>query len=145
MSILILGAIFPGVKASLRYADAGYDSEPNHELLRDEMGITSIIPPKAGRPTTKPAKGKYRRLMQRLFKNIKRTNYGQRWQVETVMSMLKRNLGHALTGRSYHAHNRDILLHCFTHNVMILRREGEVFYRACQEPYSLSRLSCIRH
>lgn len=119
--------LIPGFKINTLYADAGYDSEPNHELLRDHLGITSIIPPKAGRPTTKPAKGKYRRLMQRLFKNIKRTNYGQRWQVETVMSMLKRNLGHAITSRSYHAQNRDILLHCFAHNVMILLRQSRGF------------------
>lgn len=115
--------LVPGFTIKTLYADAGYDSEPNHELLRDHLGITSIIPPRAGRPSTKPAKGKHRRLMQRLFKNIKRTNYGQRWQVETVMSMLKRNLGHAITSRSFHAQNRDILLHCFTHNVMILWRQ----------------------
>ncbi len=111
----------PGITLRTLYADAGYDSESNHVLLRNYLGIRSIIPPTAGRRSTKPAKGKYRRLMQRLFKHPKRTGYGQRWQAETVFSMMKRNLGHAVTSRSYHGHNRDILLHCITHNVMILR------------------------
>lgn len=32
-------------------ADAGYDSEANHQLCRDEHGIRTLIPPKHGRPT----------------------------------------------------------------------------------------------
>ncbi len=62
--------------------------------------------------------------MQELFKQAgpKAIGYGQRWQVETVMSMLKRNLGHAITSRRDHHQNRDLLLHCLTHNAMILRR-----------------------
>lgn len=35
-------------------ADAGYDSEQNHRIARLDMGVRSIIPPKIGRPTTKP-------------------------------------------------------------------------------------------
>lgn len=48
-------------------ADAGYDSESNHRLCRDEYGIHTLIPPRHGRPTTKPARGRYRRLMQTRF------------------------------------------------------------------------------
>lgn len=44
--------------------------------------------------------------------------YGQRWQVETVNSMLKRRQGHALTAR---AQNRQMLLACVAHNVMVVR------------------------
>jgi hypothetical protein len=51
------------VKVSCLLADAGYDSESNHVFARDEHGIRTIIPPKAGRPTEKPAHGHYRRLM----------------------------------------------------------------------------------
>ncbi len=57
--------------------------------------------------------------------DFKHEVYGQRWQVETVFSMIKRNLGHAVHGRSFHAHNRDIMLNCLTHNAMILRRQWE--------------------
>ena len=55
----------------------------------------------------------------------------QRWQVETVNSMLKRLLGSALRARSYWSQCREILLRAITLNIMILRqRKG--FYRAGQ-------------
>ena len=31
-------------------ADAGYDSEADHELARRDMGLRSLIPPDIGRP-----------------------------------------------------------------------------------------------
>lgn len=46
--------------------------------------------------------------------------YGQRWQVETVMSMLKRRQGSAVAGRSYWSRCRDLMLMVVAHNVMIL-------------------------
>lgn len=113
----------PGIDLQTLYADAGYDSEPNHILMREQLNIHSLMPPRIGRPTTKPAKGKHRRLMQRLFADTEAINYGQRWQVETVFSMIKRNLGHAISARSYHAQNREMLLNCITHNAMILWRQ----------------------
>jgi len=98
-------------------ADAGYDSEATHQLCRDERGIRSLIPPKHGRPTTKPASGRYRRLMQTRFD---KQRYGQRWQVETAVSMIKRRLGSTTTGRSYWSRRRDLMLMVLAHNIMIL-------------------------
>jgi transposase len=46
--------------------------------------------------------------------------YGQRWQVETVMSMLKRRQGSAVNGRSHWSRCRDLMLVVVTHNLMIL-------------------------
>jgi hypothetical protein len=54
--------------------------------------------------------------------------YGQRWQVETVNSMIKRLLGSALRSRKTRTQNQEIRLRAITHNVMILWRR--VFYRA---------------
>ncbi len=48
-------------------ADAGYDSEPNHRFARETCGTRTVIPAKHGRPTDKPASGRYRRLMQVRF------------------------------------------------------------------------------
>ena len=62
-------------------ADAGYDSEANHHYGRDILGIRTIIPPKHGRPSSKPPRGRWRYLMHRRFD---RKKYGQRWQIETV-------------------------------------------------------------
>lgn len=98
-------------------ADAGYDSESNHRYCREVLGIRTLIPPRHGRPTTKPAQGRYRRLMQTRFNPQK---YGQRWQVETVMSMIKRRQGDATSGRSHHSRRRDMMLMVITHNVMIV-------------------------
>jgi hypothetical protein len=107
-------------------ADAGFDSEANHRFAREEHGVRTIIPAKHGRPTTKPAAGRYRRLMQVRFD---RDAYRRRSQVETVISMIKRRQGAHVRSRSYHSQCRDLRLMALTHNVMILWRR-EVFYRA---------------
>ncbi len=111
-------------------ADAGYDSEPNHKFAREELGITTIIPARHGRPGKHPPKGKYRRLMREEFDSER---YGQRWQVETVFSMIKRNLGSALHGRSYWSQCRELMLLAITHNIMIVM-PVELFYRAVLTP-----------
>tara|TARA_B100000614_G_C14304747_1_gene393568 strand:+ start:231 stop:470 length:240 start_codon:yes stop_codon:yes gene_type:complete len=67
--------------------------------------------------------------MKRLFRNVGNTNYGQRWQVETVFSMLKRNLGDAVHARNYQSQCRELRLLAVTHNVMIAM-PMEVFYGA---------------
>ena len=106
-------------------ADAGYDGEPSHEFARDTCGMRTIIPPTKGRPTEKLPSGRWRRLMATRFDKQK---YGQRWQVETIHSMLKRLLDSALRARQYGSQGREILLRVLTHNVMILR--SDLFYRA---------------
>lgn len=115
-----------GLRIDRMLLDAGYDSEANHQRLRDERNILSDIPPKIGRPTNKPAKGAHRRHMQRTLTDAgrKRVRFGQRWQVETVFSMIKRNLDHTVAGRKYWSQCRDLLLLCITHNVMIALRGG---------------------
>ena len=114
------------VRLSSIVADAGYDSEPNHVHAREQRQVRSVIPPRLGRPTNKPATGKHRRMMQRRF-NTKA--YGQRAQVETVMSMIKRRQGSHIRSRSYHSQCRDLRLMVLTHNIMILLTK-RVFYRA---------------
>ena len=114
------------VRLSQVVADAGYDSEANHAFARDEHRMRTVIPPKHGRPTTKPAKGRYRRLMQVRFDY---EVYCQRSQVETVMSMIKRRQGSHVRGRSYWSQCRDLHLLALTHNIMILLTIT-VFYRA---------------
>jgi hypothetical protein len=99
-------------------ADAGYDAEHAHAFAREELGMTSIIPNRIGRPTTKLPSGKYRREMALHF-DTKR--YGQRWMVETVNSIVKRLLGSFLRARTYWSQMREMMLRLFTYNVMVLR------------------------
>jgi Transposase DDE domain len=99
--------------------DADYDGEWVHEHVRDTYGIRTIIPPERGRPSEKPPVGRWRRWMRQQFGRLKR-KYGQRWQTETVNSMIKRRLGSALRARSYWSQCREIILRVITHNLMIV-------------------------
>jgi hypothetical protein len=117
--------------------DAGYDSEKAHRWCREQLGIRSIIPPAIsgrrrldGRP--RRMRGHYRRKLRRRFP---KKTYGQRWQIETVFSMLKRLMGSALRARSYHSQCREIVLRVITLNLMILLHAvSYVLYRAGQSP-----------
>lgn len=121
-------------------ADAGFDSEPNHTFARLECGVRSIIPAKHGRPTTKPASGHYRRLMQTRFDLAA---YRDRVQVETVISMVKRRLETFVRGRNGWSQRRELRLKVLTHNVMILLRI-KVFYRATQNFSANQFLAAMR-
>jgi hypothetical protein len=111
-------------------ADAGYDCEKAHRLCRERLGIRSIFPPRInGRPRLdggpRRMQGVYR---PRLVRRFPRKTYGQRWQIETVFSMIKRRLGAALRARSYHAQCREVVLKVLTFNLMILLRLVRMFY-----------------
>ena len=107
-------------------ADADFDAEWLHGAVRSH-GIRTIIPATRGRPSDKPPTGRWRRVIKQRFTRLK-SRYGQRWQVETVNSMIKRRLGSALRARVEDNQFREIILRAITHNVMIVRLR--VFYRA---------------
>jgi len=103
-------------------ADAGYDAEDHHRFLHDELGVTGIIPPIRGRPSNDPNHlpgGPHRRA---LAEDWPADLYGQRWQVETDFSMLKRLLGSAVRSRRDDAIDGEILLRVLTINLMIIWR-----------------------
>ncbi len=71
-----------------------------------------------------------------MSRQLNKTKYGQRWQIETVNSMLKRLLGSALRARTYWSQCREISLRALTLNIMILLRIcTKVFYRASVTPF----------
>lgn len=105
------------VHSKILTADAGYDSEKAHVFARNTYHIRTIIPSRIGRPTAKLPKGKWRKIMATRFN---KKLYGQRWQSETVNSMIKRNLGSCLRARSYWSQCREMMLRLFTHNIMIV-------------------------
>jgi hypothetical protein len=55
-----------------------------------------------------------------MSEQIHLTNYGQRWQGETVFSMIKRRQGSAVNGTTYWSQCRGLMLMAITHNVLIL-------------------------
>lgn len=98
-------------------ADAGYDSEEAHRFAREDYALRSIIPNRIGRPTKKLPTGKYRRVMATRFdKDL----YGQRWNIETVNSIIKRRLGSFLRARTYWSQMREMMLRLFVYNVMVV-------------------------
>lgn len=101
-------------------ADAGYDSEAHHQLVREDLDARSIIPPLRGRPTAKAPTGTYRAMMHRHFP---RKTYGQRWQAESAISTHKRRIGSALRARSYWTQWREVNLRAITHNLMLIAGE----------------------
>lgn len=98
-------------------ADAGFSSEANHEMARDALGIQSLMPSTNGRPTAKEPTGYWRCMMKRF---LHLSDYGQRWQVETGYSMIKRRLGEVVRATTYHGRRRLLLLKAVTLNLMLL-------------------------
>ena len=98
--------------------DSGYDSEPNHQLCRQDLGIAStVIAYNNRRNSSGVVKGRYRRQMKSRFPKRK---YRQRWQVESIFSRFKRRLGHFLRSRSDEGRGVECLFRVLTYNLMIL-------------------------
>jgi hypothetical protein len=101
-------------------ADAGYDSERNHVLCREELGIRSTVIAINPRPSRRRwPKTRYRRQMRRRFHC---RVYGQRWQAESAISRNKRILGSSLRARRQDTQLEECLLRVLTHNLLILLR-----------------------
>ena len=100
-------------------ADAGYDSEANHRLARLDMGLDCLIPARIGRPTDKAPASRHRGEMRDRFAGGSPPPYGQRWQVATANSMMKRNYGSALRAATPERREREMLLKVLTHNVAL--------------------------
>jgi hypothetical protein len=114
--------------------DAGFDSTHNHRLLRDGLGILSVIPPRHGRPPKDPDALPTDEVRRRMKTHFNRRAYRLRGQVETVISMLKRNLGPAVRAKSRHGRRRDLRLRVLTHNIALALLG--VFYRAGQSSFA---------
>ncbi len=101
-------------------ADAGYDSAENHHLVRCDLSCRSFIPPLIGRQSDKELSDPWRALMKRVWNQPSvQKIYRQRWQVETVNSMMKRNYGSALRARTPERREKEMLLKAMTHNIAI--------------------------
>jgi Transposase DDE domain len=109
-------------------ADAGYDSEANHRFCRENLGVDSLIPAKKRRSVRVVATTPYRQEMVRLLgepgEEASRRAYRQRWKAETVMSVVKRRCGEALTARIEINQRVQALLRGVAYNVHRLVRLG---------------------
>ena len=115
---LLFAPLSRGVGIGCGLFDAGYDSERNHFVARQCCHVRSVIPALIGKPPKDPQRppdGRWRRVMRR----YRDSRYGQRWQVESVISMIKRRQGGYVLSRSNAARYREMSLKVLTHNIMI--------------------------
>jgi Transposase DDE domain len=107
-------------------AGAAFDSEENHRLCREDLGVRStVIPLNRRNRGRKWPKARYRRQMRRRFRKKPRGSrykrvYGQRWQAERAFSRHKRLLDSALRGRSDESRERECYLRVLTQSLMLL-------------------------
>ena len=104
-------------QAVIRHPAPKHRREFVRSLIRTGVGRAS--------PTGKPPAGHYRRRMQwELAGSQKGKAFAQRAQAETVMSMLKRNLGDALRARSPRMRRREHAFKAVVHDLMLARRHS---------------------
>ena len=121
---LAVGSV-ASVPGAVVLADAGYDSEANHVYCREALGVETLIPAKTRRYVAGPS-GRYRaEMVVRLGRATldaegqpgPRKTYGQRWLVETLMSVVKRKWGERLTARLPAMQGRQALVRGLVYNV----------------------------
>jgi hypothetical protein len=125
-------------------ADGGFDGEPHHEML-DGLGVLGVIPPERGRPRTRSGAdrrgGFFRNFWHGHWERVKHL-YGQRWQVETFFSMLKRLLGSFLRATRRWSRHREMCLKVITLNLMLIAPKPREIVRFSSEQTEL--LLCRR-
>jgi transposase len=102
-------------------ADAAYDAEANHVWVQEKLGARTVIPAKIGRPAHDPAHLPPTLYRRKMAQHFDRASYGQRWQVESVFSRLKRCIGSSLRARRRWSQHREILARLIVHNLMLFR------------------------
>jgi transposase len=102
-------------------ADKGYDSENVHRYIRENLKCETMIPV---RRKSEPAKTNSSRTrtsgFYRVLKNFNFNAdiYRKRSLVETVNSMIKRNMSDTVYGRSDQTRCVEIVCRCVAHNIM---------------------------
>ena len=98
-------------------ADAAYDNEEHHRLCRETLQIPESIIPTRKRNTNRRPKAPYRREMKQAFPKAR---YGQRWQVESAISRLKRRITSSLSSRTESNQFAEALLIVLTYDLMMV-------------------------
>ena len=111
-------------------ADGEFDSEANHEYIRQRWRARSIIPAKPRRGIPRGGIG------YQMYRAFPQKEYGQRAQIETIFSVIKRKLSSRAPGRSLPVQIRQALLLGLTYNLYPLRHRLRL--RGCQQ----SHLKC---
>jgi DDE family transposase len=95
-------------------ADRGYDSEDNHQLVRDGLHAFSIIPARYEHIPIWRTYGRYRKQIKRGYSKLL---YNQRNKDETIVSVIKRLFGEHLMSRLTRTQNRELSFRCISYNM----------------------------
>jgi Transposase DDE domain len=95
-------------------ADKGYDSEDNHQLVREELHAFSVIPARYEHVPIWRTYGMYRKQMKRGYSKLL---YNHRNKDETIISVIKRLFGEHLMSRLTRTQNRELSFRCITYNM----------------------------
>lgn len=111
------------------YADTGYDSKANFNLVGRELpSAEPVIKVRAS--SSGKSRGSYLRgrTAKEFIKDPKEWKinhgYGQRWQVETTISTLKRKFGEYVRSISSVAILNEVITKCLTYNILSTYRNG---------------------
>ena len=120
--VLLAGSAHAVLPFDQLVADAGYDSEANHRFCRERLRVDSLIPAKRHRSVAVLATTPFRQEMLRRLAKAgvdpeARRAYGQRWKAETVMSVVKRKWGDALSARLEATQRAQALLRGLAYNL----------------------------
>jgi len=94
--------------------DKGYDSEGNHEYVREVLGGRSVIPVRKGDDPRLRVRGRYRREQWKHFDSVA---YRQRVKAETVNSVQKRTMGSHVLSRRIGQQHRELLFRALAYNM----------------------------
>src|SRR5688500_20011353 len=113
--------------------------------MLDGLVVLGVIPPERGRPRTRSGAdrrgGFFRNFWHGHWERVKHL-YGQRWQVETFFSMLKRLLGSFLRATRRWSRHREMCLKVITLNLMLIAPKPREIVRFSSEQTEL--LLCRR-
>lgn len=104
--------------AAILLADSGFDSEANHRLAHEELGIAQTLIALNRRGSQRVPTGTHRR---RMHHRPARRLYGQRWHVESTVSQHKRRFDSALRARRPQAQQRECLLLVLVHDLAVVQ------------------------
>jgi IS5 family transposase len=108
----LLDEVVPGGSIGTVLADAEFDSERNHQHIREQIGAQSIIPAKRGKPGWK-----IHGVRAQMRAAFPAERYRQRVHAETVFSAIKRKLSAKAPGRSLATQRKQALLLGLAYNI----------------------------
>ena len=118
-----------GAPIGMVLADAEFDSEANHQHIRQRLGAKSIIPARRrGVPNGT--------IRNQMFRAFPKKPYRQRAKIESVFSAVKRKLSSRAPGRSLATQIRQALLLGLAYN--IYRLWHRLSHRGCQQSLTVA-------